>query len=117
MPLVRIVSNQPTPTTKAAEALLTEVSRCVSRLLGKPERWVMTCIDPSAAMTFAGATAPACYVEVKSIGTLSPNVTKQVSAELCELVTKHLEVPADRTYIEFNEATGHHWGYGGSTFG
>lgn len=117
MPLVRIVSNQPTPSAQAAEALLSEVSQCVSRLLGKPERWVMTCVDPSAPMTFAGTTAPACYVEVKNIGTLSPKTTQQVSSELSALLVKHLKVTADRTYIEFNEATGHLWGYNGSTFG
>jgi phenylpyruvate tautomerase PptA (4-oxalocrotonate tautomerase family) len=117
MPLVRIVSNQPAPSPQRAEALLKDVSQCVSRLLGKPERWVMTCIDPTSAMTFAGTTEPTCYVEVKSIGSLAPNTTQQLSFELCALLSKHLAVPANRTYIEFNDAVGHLWGYDGSTFG
>jgi phenylpyruvate tautomerase len=117
MPLVRIVSNQPTLPTEDAKIMLSEVSRCVSRLLGKPERWVMTCVEPSASMTFGGTTDPACYVEVKNIGTLSPSVTQQVSAGLCTLLSKHLMVNSNRTYIEFNDAVGHLWGYDGSTFG
>jgi phenylpyruvate tautomerase len=117
MPLVRIVSNQSTLAQSNAEAMLSEVSRCVANALGKPERWVMTCLDPGAQMTFSGTTEPACYVEVKSIGTISSGVAKQLSAELCALITKHLSVAKARTYIEFAEAAGPHWGYDGSTFG
>lgn len=117
MPLVRIVSNHPTLAPNLAQALLVEVSQCVSNLLGKPERWVMTCIDPGAAMTFGGTTDPACYVEVKNIGTLSGNVTQKLSHELCTLLSKHLDVAPNRTYIEFTNAVGHLWGHDSSTFG
>jgi phenylpyruvate tautomerase len=117
MPLVRVVSNQSSLDPKGAEALLSEMSQCVSRLLGKPERWVMTCLEPSASMTFAGTMDPTCYVEVKNIGTMSPSVAQLLSAELCALLSKHLEVAPGRTYIEFTNAVGHLWGYDGGTFG
>ncbi|HMA91308.1 MAG TPA: phenylpyruvate tautomerase MIF-related protein [Polyangiaceae bacterium] len=117
MPFVRIVSNQPALSKDRASALLAEVSQCVSSLLGKPERWVMTCLDPGAAMTFSGTPEPACYVEVKNIGALSGNVTQKISHELCTLLAKHLDVPPNRTYIEFTNAVGHLWGHDSSTFG
>lgn len=118
MPLVRIVSNHSSSLdTPAAEALLAKVSVTVAKLLGKPERWVMTCLDPAAAMTFAGTNVPTCYVEVKNIGALPTTTAQQVSSELCQILSEQLGVPSDRIYIEFAEATGRLWGFDGSTFG
>jgi phenylpyruvate tautomerase len=117
MPLVRVVSNQPPLDPESTRVMLSELSKSVSRLLGKPERWVMTCLEPSASMTFAGTTDPTCYAEVKSIGVMTPNLTRQISAELCGLLSKHLKVAPSRTYIEFADAVGHLWGNDGATFG
>lgn len=97
--------------------MLSSLSKCVSSLLGKPERWVMTCLDPEAKMTFAGTDDLTCYVEIKNIGAISPKTAQQLSAELCQVLSTHLGVTSDRTYIEFAEAVGHHWGFDGSTFG
>ena len=76
----------------------------------------MTAIESGATMTFGGTTAPATYVELKSIGRFTPEKTQQLSAVLCAELTKALEVPADRTYIEYADGTGYLWGYDGETF-
>jgi len=117
MPLVRIVTNQFTQDTETKTALLAEVSESASRLLKKPERWVMTCLEPGAAMTFAGTEEPACYIEVKNIGKFTPELTSLLSSEISSLVSKHLGIDKARTYVEFSDAVGYLWGYDGSTFG
>ena len=114
MPLVRIVSSAEAPA--GFEALLRKLSGLLARELGKPELYVMTCLEPRAQMTFAGTTAPTCLVEVKNVGTLSPDVTKRLSAALTDVVAPALGVAKDRVYIEFAEVRGHHWGFAGDTF-
>jgi phenylpyruvate tautomerase len=115
MPLVRIVSSAPAPAS--VEPLLRKLSALLARELGKPEAYVMTCLEPPAKMTFAGTAAPSCYVEVKNVGTLSGEVTKRLSAALTDLIAPALGVEEDRVYLEFAEVAPHHWGFDGGTFG
>jgi phenylpyruvate tautomerase PptA (4-oxalocrotonate tautomerase family) len=116
MPLLRIVTSaHPTETKRAP--LLAELSRFVADKLGKPESYVMTSLVTDATMTFAGTTEPACFVELKNIGTFTPEQTATLSAELCRRFEAALGVPAGRIYIEFSNAQGHLWGHDGDTFG
>jgi phenylpyruvate tautomerase PptA (4-oxalocrotonate tautomerase family) len=116
MPLVRIVTAVSIGSDKKIDELLAKVSLLAASQFGKPERWVMTCLDAPTKMTFAGTTEPCCYVEVKNIGTMSPELTEQLSSELCQLLTYYFGVHSSRVYIEFTEAKGHLWGWDGSTF-
>jgi len=117
MPLVNIYSSAPAPEPAKTDELLRGVSHRIAELLGKPERYVMTCLVPQTRMTFGGSGDPACYIEVKSIGKMSPKTTADISADLCARVGSALAVPADRIYLEFANAEGYLWGWNGSTFG
>jgi hypothetical protein len=116
MPLCRILTSANVP-EKARTTFLTELSRFVAGALRKPESYVMTSFTHVSAMTFAGTTEPACYVELKNIGTFTPEQTASLSADLCARIEKALGVPPSRTYIEFSNAAGHLWGHDGETFG
>jgi phenylpyruvate tautomerase len=117
MPLLNIYTSAEAPADVAkTDALLKDLSARLAKHLGKPEAYVMTCLVPRTRMTFGGSTAPACYAEVKSIGTLSPELTEKMSRDLCEVLGSALGVPANRIYIEFCEARAHLWGYDGNTF-
>jgi phenylpyruvate tautomerase len=116
MPLVNIYSSVEPSDSAQADQLLASLSRKVAELLGKPERYVMTCLVPKTRMTFGGTGEPACYVELKSIGKMSPETTRKLSAEICRQVEAALGVPGSRTYIEFANAEGYLWGHNGSTF-
>ncbi|MEB3166677.1 MAG: phenylpyruvate tautomerase MIF-related protein [Cyanobacteriota bacterium] len=115
MPLISVRTSAAAPA--AADALLADLSSGLAALLGKPERYVMTLLETGVPMTFAGDAAPACYVEVKSIGALDGDRTRQVSRAVCELIATHLAIPADRVYIGFEDVPGRLWGWNGSTFG
>jgi phenylpyruvate tautomerase len=115
MPLIRIVTSAEPPAT--ADSLLRDLSSLLARELGKPESYVMTCLEPRATMTFGGTTEPACYVEVKNVGTLGPELTKRLSAAITERIARATGVKSARMYIEFSESKGHHWGFDGDTFG
>jgi len=116
MPLCRIVTSA-SASEKTRASLLGELSRFVAEALRKPESYVMTSLVTDATMTFAGTTEPSCFVELKNIGTFTPEQTASLSSALCTRLEKSLGVPPARTYIEFTNAVGHLWGHDGETFG
>jgi len=68
-----------------------------------------------ASMIFAGSDAPLTYLELKSIG-LPESKTPNLSNALSQLLGHHLNVPANRVYIEFSATECHLWGSNSSTF-
>jgi len=115
MPLCRIVTSA-NASEKIRTSLLTELSRFIAEALRKPESYVMTHLVTDATMTFAGTPEPACFIELMSIGTFTPEQTASLSAALCSRIEKSIGVPKSRTYIEFTNSVGHLWGHDGETF-
>jgi len=99
-----------------ADALLRDLSTLLARELGKPEAYVMTCLEPRARMTFGGTAEPTCFIEVKNIGSFTPAATERLSAAISERVAAALGVDRARIYIEFADARPHLWGWNGGTF-
>jgi hypothetical protein len=116
MPLCQVLTNVPAAAAANGSALLGELSRLLAARFGKPERWVMTTLQPGLAMTFGGTDAPTAFVAVKNIGTMKAEETEQLSGAICGLVGKALGVSPDRIYIEFVDAVDHLWGWNGGTF-
>ena len=116
MPLIKVQTSVVAPEKEASEALLKQLSASLAKHLGKPESYVMTALEPETPMTFAGSTDPVCYVEIKSVGSMSADQTKAMSADFCEQIHGALDVASDRIYIEFADAKGYLWGWNGRTF-
>ncbi len=117
MPLVQVFTSAPSPSPDARKALLADLSQLLAARFHKPERWVMTCLCSDLAMTFGGTPAPAAFVAVKNVGTMTADDTSGLSAALCDRLAPGLGVARDRIYIEFTDATGYLWGWNGETFG
>lgn len=117
MPLIKVQTSASAPDRTAIETLLKQLSANLAKHIGKPESYVMTAFEPDVAMTFAGTTDPVCYIEIKSVGSMSSAQTKAMSQDFCQQVNAALGVPTNRTYIEFADAKGYMWGWNGSTFG
>ncbi|MBE9047290.1 hypothetical protein IQ255_23310 [Pleurocapsales cyanobacterium LEGE 10410] len=117
MPLIKIQSSVSQPESTAVESLLTSLSANLAKHLGKPESYVMTAFEAGVPMTFAGTFDPVCYVEIKSVGNMSPDQTKSMSQDFCSQISDKLNLPSDRIYIEFADAKGYMWGWNGRTFG
>jgi phenylpyruvate tautomerase len=117
MPLIKVQSSVNAPDKAKVEELLKSLSAQLAQHLGKPESYVMTAFEPEVAMTFAGTTEPVCYIEVKSVGSMSPSQTKAMSKDFCDRIQDALGVPPQRTYIEFADAKGAMWGWNHSTLG
>lgn len=116
MPLIQVFTSSDAP-ADGAMGLLGELSKLAAARFGKPERWVMTCLVPGLPMTFGGDGAPAAFVAVKNIGKMTPDDAAVLSKEICARVSRALDVPTDRIYIDFADAVGAMWGWNGDTFG
>ncbi|PPS45193.1 phenylpyruvate tautomerase MIF-related protein [Chroococcidiopsis sp. TS-821] len=117
MPLIKVQTSVASVEKSDAEALLKNLSSALAKHLGKPESYVMTALESGIPMTFAGTLDPACYIEIKSIGTMKPEQTKAMSQDFCQQINQALGVDKSRVYIEFADAKGYMWGWNGSTFG
>jgi phenylpyruvate tautomerase len=116
MPLATIRTNVTVTEEKLAK-ILSECSRTLAKLTGKPEGYVMTVLEPSVAMTMAGTTEPTCLMEIRSIGQMTSQQTKALSKGFCELLSRHLGVDTGRIYLNFTDVSGSMWGHDGGTFG
>jgi phenylpyruvate tautomerase len=116
MPLCQVLTNVSAPSPAAGKALLGELSRLLAARFGKPERWVMTALEPDVAMTFGGTDAPTAFVAVKNIGVVTAAETAALSEAICGLLEKALGVSPERIYVEFTDAVAHRWGWNGGTF-
>lgn len=117
MPLIKVQTSIPALEKSQLETMLKSLSASLAKHLGKPESYIMTAFEPDTAMTFGGTTEPTCYVEIKSVGTMSPTQTKTMSEDFCQQIGQALRVPENRIYIEFADAKGSMWGWNSSTFG
>ena len=114
MPYLKIQTNQNLP-VDGAKNLARKASALVARQLGKPESYVMTSVEISPAMTFAGTDEPLAFLELKSIG-LPDTLTADTSRALCELVSVETAIDTARIYIEFSDAPRKMWGWDKGTF-
>ena len=114
MPILKVRTNVTLPSDLQL-AFMKTASKAVARMLGKPERYVMISLDTGGSMLFAGEEAPLAYLELKSIG-LPDDRARDFSSDLCRLVTRELDIPAERIYIEFTDAPRSMWGWNGATF-
>jgi len=112
MPFLKIQSNS---TISNHMELLAKSSALVAEILGKPEKYVMVSLEENPSMLFGGSKDPLLYCELKSIG-LPQEQTKEISAGLCNFLSKETGISIDRIYIEFANAERAMWGWNGTTF-
>ena len=111
MPLLNISTNKE---IKNEQMLLAKSSDFISSLLNKTEKFVMVKITHSLPMYFAGKSEFCSFIEIKSIGSLSPS---QMSKPICDFFSTELKIPSERIYIYFDDVDAHQWAWNNKTFG
>ncbi len=94
-----------------------ELSSTCANILGKPESYVGSIIEDSVVSVFGGEEADFVYIELKSIGALNPDVNKELSKGICDVIQKLTDIDSARVYIEISDVAGAYWGWNGTTFG
>ena len=112
MPLLNIKTNK---NVADKNQLALAASELTARTLGKPESYVMVCVEDQQSLVFAGNDQAAAYLELKSIN-LPESKTAEISSSLCQFISEQLGIDENRIYIEFSNAARHMWGWDGATF-
>ncbi|GFP92784.1 macrophage migration inhibitory factor homolog [Phtheirospermum japonicum] len=77
-------------------AILSEASSAVAKIIGKPEAYVMIVLKGSVPIAFGGTEQPAAYGELVSIGGLTSDVNKKLSAAIANVLENKLSIPKSR---------------------
>ena len=98
------------------EVVLKEkLGKAISLLRGKSEAWLMLSFEDNCRIWFKGDnSAPAAYVEVKLLGRAEREYYEKLTAIICDILAEELSVPADRTYVKYEECE--HWGWNNMNF-
>ena len=115
MPLMKIHLSVAVPADKK-KALLSECSRILAEVTGKPERYVMVVIE-AGDFLMAGAPGPAAFVDIRGIGGLTKSVNGKLSQAVSDLLKKDLNIDPARVYLNFFDIAAQNWGCNGATFG
>ena len=109
-----------TKTTVAISAekeiiLKEKLGKAIEAIPGKTEAWLMCEFEDSCRLWFKGdISAPSAYVEVKLLGTASPEYYEKLTAIICSILSDELSIPADRTYVKYEECK--YWGWNNINF-
>jgi phenylpyruvate tautomerase PptA (4-oxalocrotonate tautomerase family) len=112
MPFVRLTTSA---VIEDRADLMRSMSATIARLLAKPEAYVMVAVD-EAAMLMSGSEDPAAFIDVRALGTMSPEITAALSRELSDIADRCLAIPAQRVFLNFATLERSMWGHGGKTF-
>lgn len=116
MPLVRVETNE-CLAIETKQRLSSALSHTCAEVIGKPEAYVMTVVSDAVTMLHGGTSGAAAFVEVRSIGGLSPKVNKALARQLGAVVAETAHIPINRIYLNFIDVAPGDWGHDGSTFG
>ena len=97
---------------QASDALLKKLSAALVSAMCNPGSYAINLLGSCVPMSFAVSEEPCAYVEIKSIGSLTPSV---MSDHFCELVKSSLGILKDRIYIGFDDVNATDWGWNGRT--
>ena len=93
--------------------ILEEISFLLATLTNKSKKFVMAKLQDEAQMYFEDQKK-CCFIEIKSIGSLSPS---KIAKPICEFIYEKIGIPIDKIYICFEDVPASMWGWNGRTFG
>ncbi|KAH7674714.1 L-dopachrome isomerase protein [Dioscorea alata] len=115
MPTLNLSTNVPVDAVVASD-ILKDATKIVSKIIGKPESYVMILLNGGVPMAFAGTEEPAAYGELISIGGLDASVNSKLSSALADILETKLSIDSSRFYIKFYDVQRSFFGFNGSTF-
>ncbi|XP_030952475.1 macrophage migration inhibitory factor homolog [Quercus lobata] len=115
MPSLNLFTNVPVDAVIASD-ILKDATKAVSKIVGKPESYVMILINGGVPIEFAGTEEPAAYGELVSTGGLGPSVNAKLSSTIADILQTKLSIHSSRFYIKFYDVQRSFFGFNGSTF-
>lgn len=113
MPFIKILTN-----VKIVDVVKLEINRdlgrCITKLPGKSETWLMVEVEDGRSLCFQGSTKPCLMAEVKLYGKAAKTSYEDLAHAITSLAEEKLSIPSDRVYVEFEETP--YWGFEGNLF-
>ena len=116
MLLLQIKTNTESFPQPLRSEIQSKAASVLSEEIGKSLDFVMVIIETGKDIYFAGSTEPACYMEIKNVGSLAVEKTDKISQRLCLLAEDKLLINPERCFLEFQESPRHLWGWNAKTF-
>merc|ERR1712080_812177 len=99
MPILQINAN--VNQSDFDDVFLKEMTSTLSKIVGKPEAYIMVVVNGNKQMSFGGSTQPCALVTLESIGCINEKKNIEYAAAIFQqLSAKGIE--SSRTYINFH---------------
>ncbi|KAB2626353.1 macrophage migration inhibitory factor-like protein [Pyrus ussuriensis x Pyrus communis] len=115
MPTFNLFTDVPVDGVVASD-ILKDATKAVSKIIGKPESYVMILLNRTLPIASACTEEPAVYAELISIGSIGPGVNEKLSSTIAEVLETKLSIDSSRSYIKFYDVERSFFGFNGSTF-
>lgn len=84
-------------------------------LLSKPERFLMVGFEDEYTLYMGGKKLEkGAYVSVSLFGEATKSAYEKMTAVICDIYEKELQIPADAVYVTYHGVND--WGWNGSNF-
>lgn len=93
-----------------------DLTDLLSKILGKPEKYIAVHINPDQMLTFAGTSEPAALCSLVCIGKQGLEENKSHTAAIMDKLKTDLGIPMDRMYLNFYDPKRQDVGWNGTTF-
>ncbi len=104
----------PKLTEEKKDVLKAEFGKAIS-VMGKPETYLMINLNDNQDLYFGGKKLEkGAYLEVKVFGNVDSSSSEKMTARLCEILEKELEIPGNAVYVSYFGTQ--NWGWNGSNF-
>lgn len=101
-------------TDEQKEELKSELGRAIS-LLNKTESYLMIGISDGYDLFLAGKKLErGAFISVQVFGDINSSQSNKMTAEICNIVSEKLKIPADNVYVTYQGI--HNWGWNGGNF-
>ena len=115
MPLVRLTVSENID-SETRKSIMSELSKRLSDITGKPEKYMMILFQCDSLIMFDGTTEGSMFIEIKSIGALDSQKTTRITKEFCTYLSRETGISEERIYMEFRDVAASMWGWNGKTF-
>ena len=114
MPYINLKTTKKVSDEKC-EAIKTAFGKAIENFPGKTEAWLMVGIDDGAKLWFKGdASSGSAIVDVELLGTTTNEYAEKMTAVVCDILNRELEISPDRIYVKYREYD--KWGWNGQNF-
>ena len=97
------------------ESIKKKLGEAIQLIPGKSETFLMIGFEDEYSLYFGGEKLEkGAFVEVKIFGKASKDSYDKLTAEICNIYEKELDIPQNKIYVKYEEVQ--NWGWNGKNF-